>query len=220
LAAQKGKIRPVSTYRLQFHRGFCFEDARRLVPYLHALGVTHCYSSPILKARAGSTHGYDITDHNQLNPEVGTEQEFQALVEELRAHGMGLILDIVPNHMGVGQGDNPWWQDVLENGRASEYADFFDIDWEPFKAELRSKVLVPVLGQSYGEELEQGRLCLHRDGERFYVTYFDKPFPVDAQTIPIVFETLGDLRAQSPEMTPNEAASSTKFSIRKPPYLK
>lgn len=223
LASRKGQDRPLSTYRLQFNRGFRFEDGRRLVPYLHALGVTHCYASPILKARAGSTHGYDITDHNQLNPEIGTEEEFHALVAELKAHGMGLILDIVPNHMGIGHGDNPWWQDVLENGRASEYADFFDIDWEPFKPALCNKVLVPMLGDSYGEELEQGRLCLHHEDGRFYIAYYDRPLPLDAQTIPILFETLGDLRAQSPEMTPSDAdrteLENVLFELRQlPPH--
>src|SRR5512142_196341 len=171
LAAEKRSTRPVSTYRLQFHAGFRFEDARRLVAYLHQLGVTHCYASPILQARLGSTHGYDITDHNAINPEIGTEDQFHALVAELKAHDMGLVLDTVPNHMGVGHGNNPWWQDVLENGRASEYADFFDIDWEPLKAELHAKVLIPILGDQYGEELEQGRLRLtYRDG-RFIANY-------------------------------------------------
>ena len=121
LAAQKRHRRPVSTYRLQFHRNFRFEDALRLVPYLHSVGITHLYASPILKARPGSVHGYDITDHNQINPEIGTEEEFQKLTRELQARGMGLVLDFVPNHMGVGHG-NRWWQDVLENGRASSYA--------------------------------------------------------------------------------------------------
>jgi (1->4)-alpha-D-glucan 1-alpha-D-glucosylmutase len=194
LAAQKHFNRPVSTYRLQFHRGFRFEDARRLVPYLHALGITHCYASPILKARAGSTHGYDITDHNQLNPEIGSEEEFHALVHELKAHGMGMVLDTVPNHMGVGHGENPWWQDVLENGRASEYADFFDIDWQPFKTELCNKVLIPVLADQYGEELEQGRLPLERRQGRFFVQYYDKTLLIDPQTYPMIFETLGDFR--------------------------
>src|SRR5512132_1464108 len=115
------RSRPMATYRLQFHSGFRFSDARKLVPYLHALGVSHCYSSPILKSRTGSMHGYDITDHNQINPEIGSEDEFRALVRDLRAAGIGLILDIVPNHMGVGHGTNPWWQDVLQNGQASEF---------------------------------------------------------------------------------------------------
>ncbi|MFB3815779.1 MAG: malto-oligosyltrehalose synthase [Terriglobales bacterium] len=203
MVAQKRHNRPVSTYRLQFHAGFRLEDARRIVPYLAQLGITHCYASPILKARAGSTHGYDITDHNQLNPEIGTEEEFQALVQQLQAHNMGLLLDTVPNHMGIGRGDNPWWQDVLENGRASEYADFFDIDWEPVKAELRNKVLMPVLGAFYGDELEQGHFQLCCEDGRFLVAYYDMRFPLDPQTWPMIFETLGDLRVQPEAISPS-----------------
>src|SRR5512146_19573 len=182
LAAHKRANRPISTYRLQFNHAFRFADGRQLVGYLHALGITHCYSSPILKARAGSMHGYDITDHSAINPEIGTEEEFAALVAELKARGMGMVLDTVPNHMGVGHGDNPWWQDVLENGRASEYADFFDVDWQPLKAELQEKVLLPILGDQYGEELEQGRVQLdYRDDGTFIVRYYDKVLPIDPQ---------------------------------------
>src|SRR5271169_1079880 len=108
LAAEKRDVSPLSTYRLQFNRNFRFQDARKLVPYLHRLGVSHCYTSPLLKARPGSEHGYDIVDHNQLNPEIGSEEDFRAFVSELKTRGMGLILDIVPNHMGVGYGTNPW----------------------------------------------------------------------------------------------------------------
>jgi len=218
LAARKHADRPVSTYRLQFNREFRFVHARALVPYLHALGITHCYSSPLLKARAGSAHGYDITDHNSLNPEIGSEEEFQALISELRANGMALILDTVPNHMGVGHGDNPWWQDVLQNGRSSAYADFFDIDWEPFKPELHDKVLFPVLGGSYGVELERGHLRLKFDGA-FVVQYFDKRMPVDPQTIPLIFEPLGDLRVQPVEIPEAERAEleDVLFKLRQLP---
>lgn len=196
LAARKHEGRPVATYRLQFHRGFRFEDARRLVAYLYDLGITHCYASPVLKARAGSAHGYDITDHNAINPEIGSEQDFRELVSELKSRGMGLVLDIVPNHMGVGHGTNPWWQDVLENGESSKFADFFDIDWYPLKAELRGKVLLPILSDQYGEELEQGHIVLHHDRGRFFMKYYDKHLPVDPQTVPLIFEPLGDLRAR------------------------
>ncbi|HYY69775.1 MAG TPA: alpha-amylase family glycosyl hydrolase, partial [Terriglobales bacterium] len=196
LAANKLATRPLATYRLQFRREFRFEDARQLVLYLHQLGISHCYASPILRARPGSQHGYDITDHNAINPEIGSPEEFHSFVSELKAHGMGLVLDVVPNHMGVGHGSNPWWQDVLENGRTSQYAEFFDIDWEPFKAELRNKVLLPVLGESYGDELEQGRIALAYDDERFFVSYYDKRLPIDPQTFPLIFEPLGDLRTR------------------------
>lgn len=190
LSSEKDTQTPISTYRLQFNKHFRFENARRLIPYLHGLGVSHCYASPILKARAGSTHGYDIIDHNEINPEIGTEEELRALVRELKAHGMGLILDTVPNHMGIGSGSNPWWQDVLQNGRASAYADFFDIDWEPLKEELKDKVLLPILGNTYGEELEQGNIHLLFDHGRFQISYFDTVVPVDPQTIPLIFGLL------------------------------
>src|SRR5947209_609709 len=120
---------PRATYRLQLNRDFTFRDAAALVPYLHELGVSHVYASPFFRARAGSMHGYDIIDHQSLNPEIGTEEDLDRLFATLREHEMGLVLDVVPNHMGVLGSDNPWWLDVLEHGQASPYADFFDIDW-------------------------------------------------------------------------------------------
>src|SRR5215510_8115875 len=191
LAAYKRTARPFSTYRLQFNAGFRFQDARRLVGYLHALGISHVYSSPILKARPGSVHGYDITDHNALNPEIGNDEDLQNFVRELKNYGMGQILDIVPNHMAVDPGSNPWWWDVLANGRASEFAEFFDIDWNPLKPELHNKVLLPILGDQYGAELESGHLRLAATENGFYVEYCSKKLPIDPQTIPLVFETLG-----------------------------
>jgi (1->4)-alpha-D-glucan 1-alpha-D-glucosylmutase len=192
LASAKRDLSPLSTYRLQFNKNFHFEDARHLAPYLSRLGVSHCYASPLLKARAGSEHGYDIIDHNQLNPEIGREEEFRNFVSELKTCGMGLILDIVPNHMGVGYGSNPWWQDVLQSGRASAYADFFDIDWEPLKPELRNKVLTPILGSPYGEALEQGKIQVAWAEGCFVVKYSAHALPVDPQTIPLIFESAQD----------------------------
>ena len=124
---------PSATYRLQFHRGFTFNDARALLPYLETLGISDVYASPFFQAAPGSTHGYDVVDHNRLNDEVGTEAEFDALTDDLRARGMGLIADFVPNHMGIGQPTNLWWMDVLENGPSSVYARCFDIDFHPAK---------------------------------------------------------------------------------------
>jgi (1->4)-alpha-D-glucan 1-alpha-D-glucosylmutase len=190
LAAQKRSARPTSTYRLQFNAGFGFQDARQLVGYLHALGISHVYASPVLKARPGSLHGYDITDHNQLNPEVGSYEDLQELVRELKNYGMGQVLDIVPNHMGIGLGDNPWWRDVLANGRASEFAEFFDIDWEPIKPELKDKLLIPILGDQYGVELENGRIRLVFGEHGFHIEYYEKTLPLDPQTIPLIFEPL------------------------------
>jgi (1->4)-alpha-D-glucan 1-alpha-D-glucosylmutase len=194
IAAHKSDTRPLSTYRLQFHKGFRFSDALQVLPYLSALGVSHVYSSPILKARAGSTHGYDITDHNAINPEIGSESEFQAFVAELKRLGMGLILDTVPNHMAIGFGDNPRWTDVLENGEASEYADFFDIDWDPLKPDLRHKLLLPILGNQYGQELDEGKIRVgYSEGQRkFLVRYYDKVLPLDPQTVPLIFDSVPD----------------------------
>jgi (1->4)-alpha-D-glucan 1-alpha-D-glucosylmutase len=192
LASEKEHFRPGATYRLQFNHECRFQDAKELVPYLHALGVTTLYASPLLQARPGSMHGYDISDHNKLNAEIGTEEEFRELVRELKSRGMAMILDTVPNHMGVGSGQNPWWQDVLENGRTSKYANFFDIDWSPLKPELRNKVLLPILGCQYGEDLERGKLSPRYADGHFTIQYYERAFPVDPQTISLIFEPLGD----------------------------
>lgn len=176
----------MATYRLQLNRNFTFCDAASIVPYLHELGITHCYVSPYLRARPGSLHGYDIIDHNALNPEIGTPADYEHFVEELHRHGMGQILDIVPNHMGVMGSDNAWWLDVLENGESSDYAHFFDIDWDPIKDELRGKVLIPILGEQYGNELEKGELKLILDEDRgeFSIFYHQHRFPVDPSEYP------------------------------------
>lgn len=177
---------PVATYRVQFNSTFTFAQATELVPYLEELGISHCYASPYLRARPGSTHGYDIIDHSSTNPEIGTPEEFDRFVEALHAHGMGQILDIVPNHMGIMGADNAWWLDVLENGQASPYAEFFDIDWQPVKDELQSKVLVPVLGDQYGNVLDKGELQLTFDTGRgeFSIVYYQHRFPVNPKEYP------------------------------------
>jgi (1->4)-alpha-D-glucan 1-alpha-D-glucosylmutase len=151
---------PTATYRLQLTKDSGFDDAAALVPYLGALGISHVYASPFLKARAGSTHGYDVVDHNAFNPELGGEHAFARLSDALARADMGLILDFVPNHMGVHYADNPWWLDVLEWGQKSPYASFFDIDWETLPARPRGGVLVPILGHSYGEAIEGGEIEL------------------------------------------------------------
>jgi len=171
---------PTASYRLQLHAGFGLRDATRLVPYLARLGVSHVYCSPYLRARAGSPHGYDITDHAALDPEIGDEADLAAFVAALRAQDMGQILDFVPNHMGIGQADNTWWLDVLEYGEASPWAGFFDIDWHPAKRELRGKVLAPFLGDHYGRVLERGelRLAFDADAGAFSVWYHQHRFPI------------------------------------------
>ncbi|UJP07232.1 MAG: malto-oligosyltrehalose synthase [Nitrosomonas sp.] len=171
---------PLATYRLQLNQAFTFTQAAQIVPYLAQLGISHVYCSPYLKARPGSTHGYDIVDHHLLNPEIGAREAFDTFCAVLHAHGMGQIMDLVPNHMGVMGADNHWWLDVLENGPASIYASFFDIDWHPLKTELRNKVLLPILGQSYGDALENGQLTLQFDETNgsFSVWYFQHRLPV------------------------------------------
>ena len=218
ISAERHGTIPLSTYRVQLNNRVHFEDARRLVPYLCRLGVTHLYSSPILMAREGSQHGYDIIDHSKLNPEIGTEDDFRQLVAELKRHGMGLLLDIVPNHMGVGNGNNPWWQDVLQNGRTSVYADFFDIDWEPLKPELRNKVLLPILGQPYGDDLEGGNIKLAFEDGRFLIKYFDKVLPVDPQTIPLILTPSLENRTadQQARSSPGELNSLRESLARLP----
>jgi len=179
---------PTATYRLQLHPQFTFRDATAIIPYLSTLGISHFYASPYLRARSGSMHGYDIIDHNSLNPEIGSAQDYEALVSELHRHGMRQILDIVPNHMGVMGSDNAWWLDVLENGEASAYAEFFDIDWDPIKDELQGKVLIPVLAEQYGNVLEKGDLKLTFDAERgeFSILYYKHRFPIDPKEYPRV----------------------------------
>jgi (1->4)-alpha-D-glucan 1-alpha-D-glucosylmutase len=209
-AGFQGLLVPRATYRIQLHRGFTFADAARVVPYLDRLGVSHCYTSPYLKARPGSTHGYDIIDHSELNPELGSAQDFQDLCAALARRQMGQVIDIVPNHMGVMGSDNAWWLDVLENGQASGYADYFDIDWEPVKPALRGKVLVPVLGDHYGRVLDRGELRLEFDAGRgaFIVAYYEHRFPVDpreyprilAPGIPRLAARLGPSHPRLPEM--------------------
>jgi (1->4)-alpha-D-glucan 1-alpha-D-glucosylmutase len=181
---------PRATYRLQLHAGFTFADAGRIVPYLARLGVSHVYLSPVLRARPGSTHGYDIIDHNAFNPELGGREGFEQLAATAREHGLGLVLDIVPNHMGVMGEDNKWWMDVLENGPASLHAGFFDIEWQPVDEAMHNRVLLPVLGAQYGEVLERGELRVELEPESggFAVRYYAHRFPVDPREYPRILE--------------------------------
>ncbi|APC09018.1 malto-oligosyltrehalose synthase [Neomoorella thermoacetica] len=168
---------PTATYRLQFNRQFGFIEAREVVPYLQALGITDIYASPLLKARKDSPHGYDVTDPGQLNPELGSREDFTSLADTLKQHGMGLLLDVVPNHMAASV-DNPWWRDVLRHGRASTYATYFDIDWQPARPGLVNKVLLPVLGEPFGKVLENQQLALKLAEDGFRVCYYEKEFPL------------------------------------------
>ena len=177
--------RPASTYRVQLHQRFTFDDATAVVDYLHALGITDLYCSPYLLARPGSTHGYDVFDHGKLNPEIGDEVSHARLVAKLREHAMGRVLDIVPNHMGIGD-HNPYWVETLEVGRSSPSSRFFDIDWEPVKGELAGRVLLPILEGQYGEVLEAGKLQVARDGGRFEVLYHETRLPLAPQSYALI----------------------------------
>jgi len=187
MAGKAGSHIPVATYRFQFNRAFTFEQATELVPYLRSLGISHCYASPFLKARPGSLHGYDIIDHNALNPEIGDLDSFDRFTDALRAESMGLILDMVPNHIGIGS-NNRWWLDVLENGESSDFAGFFDIDWRPIQEALRGKVLLPILEDHYGAVLEKGLLVLRFDVDHgeFSLNYHEHCFPLDPTTYALI----------------------------------
>jgi (1->4)-alpha-D-glucan 1-alpha-D-glucosylmutase len=176
------EIAPTSTYRVQFNHRFRFSDAAQIIPYLSDLGITHLYASPYLQARPKSLHGYDICNHNALNPEIGSEADHAGMIEAMRRHHLGHILDIVPNHMGVTE--NRWWLDVLENGQNSPFAYYFDIDWHPIKKELSGKVLLPVLGDQYGKVLENQDLKLLFSEGAFWVIYYDNRFPISPRTYP------------------------------------
>jgi (1->4)-alpha-D-glucan 1-alpha-D-glucosylmutase len=173
---------PRATYRVQFNPSFTFADAQAIVPYLHDLGISDCYASPILKPRPGSTHGYDICEHGQLNPALGGEEAFELFSAALRSREMGLLLDTVPNHMGIGHPCNLWWMDLLENGPASPYASFFDVEWNPVKPELAHKVLLPILEDQYGRVLEAGKLRLVYDEGAFFLTYYETRLPLAPRT--------------------------------------
>ncbi|EZP25820.1 malto-oligosyltrehalose synthase [Pseudomonas sp. RIT288] len=169
-----------ATLRLQFHKGFTLEQAVPLVPYFARLGISHIYASPLLAARAGSMHGYDVVDPTQVNPELGGEPALRRLVSTLREHNMGLILDIVSNHMAVGGGDNPWWLDLLEWGRLSPYGEFFDIQWHSPDPLMEGQLLLPFLGSDYGVALQEGTLKLRFDAQqgRFHVEHYEHHFPI------------------------------------------
>jgi (1->4)-alpha-D-glucan 1-alpha-D-glucosylmutase len=173
---------PTATYRLQLNGHFRFAEAQALVSYFHRLGITDLYTSPFLKARPGSSHGYDVIDHTLINPEIGSDENLASLTAELAHYGMGLIIDIVPNHMGIDDEANRWWWDVLENGPSSPYAKFFDIDWAPPKEDLANKVLLPILGDQYGKVLENGEIHLRHEAGAFFITYYERRFPVSPRS--------------------------------------
>jgi (1->4)-alpha-D-glucan 1-alpha-D-glucosylmutase len=193
---------PRATYRLQLSLEFGFAAATDLLPYLRDLGISHVYLSPCLRARPRSTHGYDIVDHNSLNPELGSPADFERLCATLRELDMGLLLDFVPNHMGIGHADNRWWLDVLEWGESSPFAAFFDINWSPRQPALQGKVLLPLLGDHYGKVLERGELALSFDEPTggFSVNYFEHRFPISPSSYRLI---LGDAFASREVVLPD-----------------
>ncbi len=197
---------PRSTARLQLHKGFTLDDAAAVVPYLSALGISHVYTSPVQTSRPGSMHGYDIVDHAAVNPELGGEAALRRLVAALRDHEMGLVIDIVPNHMGVGGSDNAWWLDVLEWGTSSRYASFFDIDWDVSDPWIHGRVLQPFLGQAYGKCLDGGEITLKLDGElgRLSAVYGEHVFPIAPRHYAAVFSPHLD-KFVAPVSTPSMA---------------
>ncbi len=211
---------PVSTYRVQMNKDFTFANAQGIVGYLNRLGIGDFYSSPIFEARPNSMHGYDVTRHDRLNPELGGGEGFERFSAECLQYGMGLLLDIVPNHMGVGN-DSVWWQDVLENGHASQYSEYFDIDWKPLKAALRNKLLLPILGDQYGAELENKHIQVAIEDGYPRIHYYDHSMPVAPRTISILFthpeitehipEALETLLARLKDIAPHE---TTKDVLR------
>ncbi|MBA4104354.1 MAG: malto-oligosyltrehalose synthase [Pirellula sp.] len=179
---------PLATYRLQLSESFGFEQIRELIPYLKQLGVSDLYLSPLFRARAGSTHGYDVVDHGAVEPAFGGEPALVRMAEEARAAGMGVVLDVVPNHMGINDSGNRYWLDVLENGETARWANFFDIDWDAIPQTLKHRVLQPVLGRPFGAALEQGELRVVYAERRLQVEYFDRRFPLAPRTWPVVLQ--------------------------------
>ena len=201
LALRPPQRAPRATYRIQFAPAFDFRDAARIVPYLASLGVSTIYASPVFAARPGSTHGYDVTDYGQLNEELGGEEGFAELRRALTDVGMALLLDFVPNHMGIGSGTNGWWLSVLEHGRGSPYGTYFDIDWEPIAPDMRGRVLLPILGDQYGAILEAGELRVRFDADAgaFRLAYYDDVLPVAPDAYPLILrQTLAPLLVEVP----------------------
>ena len=218
---ERPRFIPLSTYRLQVHGGFPLSAAQEVVPYLAALGIGACYTSPYFTAAPGSTHGYDVQDHNEISPELGGPEALAGLRAALTHHGLGHIVDFVPNHMGIGNGRNARWNDVLENGPSSPASMFFDIEWRPEMEELRSKLLLPILGDQYGRVLERGELKVTFGDGQLILTYFDAALPINPRQSPRVFGlVLGPLtQILGPDNPALHEFQSIVTSLQKlPPY--
>lgn len=176
-------IEPIATYRVQLNPQFGFDAAAAITAYLSELGISHLYCSPCMQAAPGSTHGYDVVDYTRVSEELGGSAAHERMCAALRAADMGQLLDIVPNHMAITGRENPWWWDVLENGPASRYSAYFDVDWEPPEARLRNTLLLPILGDHYGRVLEAGEISLVRDGAEFTIRCYDRELPVAPRSL-------------------------------------
>lgn len=185
----------IATYRLQMHSGFTLDGAAAILPYLCDLGISHCYCSPILQAAKGSTHGYDVLDHTRVNQELGGEEAFHRLAESLRSHQLGMLLDIVPNHMAIGGRESVWWWDVLENGQASRYAPYFDVEWLPPESKLHHMVMVPILSDHYGRVLDKGEIRVVRHGGSFTIQYHDHALPIAPRSIELILKQAAEVTA-------------------------
>lgn len=199
------KHTPTATYRLQFGPELSFRSATEIVDYLQSLGVSHLYCSPYLQARPGSSHGYDVIDHQQLEPGIGTDDEYVTFVQRIREMGLRQIIDFVPNHMGIATDANTWWNSVLEHGQSSPYSAYFDIDWYPAKEELKNKILLPTLGEQFGAALENGVLSIVFEEGAFFLRCYESLLPVDPKTtVPLLTNHLEELRealeAESPAL--------------------
>jgi (1->4)-alpha-D-glucan 1-alpha-D-glucosylmutase len=189
---------PLATYRLQLGASLTLDQVRDLVPYLQQLGVGDLYLSPLFRSREESSHGYDVVDHGAIDSAIGDLESFERMAEAARAAGMGILLDVVPNHMGINDPGNLWWLDVLENGEDSYFADFFDIDWDPAASALQDKVLLPFLGSPFGTVLEAGELKIVYENQRLQLAYYDKRFPLAPSTWPEVLELAASQREVQP----------------------
>ena len=214
---------PRATYRVQLTPDFGFDPAAAIAPYLADLGVSHLYCSPYLQAAPGSRHGYDVVDHSRVNVELGGEEGHSRLCDALAAHGLGQVLDIVPNHMAIAGPHNRWWWDVLENGTSSRYATYFDVAWDPPERKLRNTILMPILGDHYGRVLEAGQLRLDREDVRLVVRYYEHEVPIDPRTYELVlgdgFEDLGLLLASLPVVSHDDRAGALRRHLRKEALL-
>src|SRR5258708_29794910 len=211
--------RPRATYRVQLTPDFGFDAAADIADYLADLGVSHLYCSPYLQAAPGSRHGYDVVDHSRVNAELGGEEGRERLSRPLAEHGLGQVLDIVPNHMAIAGRRSRWWWDVLENGPSSRYATYFDVAWDPPERTLRNTILMPVLGDHYGRVLEAGEIRLARDDVRLLVRYHEHEVPIDPRTYDVVLgdgaRGLGVRFAALPVLAPEDRAGALRPHLEK-----